>query len=198
MVANDVAVALHPRHPCRVSRRASQSWESRALARGPLPDEDLRPVAVRLVVVVNVVEELHRSLVVVVVNHIRRRAFYRRRRNQLQLRILLLDCLVELRSALIVAPGLIKPVLVPNLHKVHRNASGCPSFARSAPHFVFVSPLTYYFNFFQRVLHIRLKVGSWIHVLALQRIARIHGKRRLEIKSSHHSRNSSSPRPSEE
>ena len=51
----EIAVAFHAGHPCGIAERGAQVGRGRAFARGPFADEDLRPVAVGLVVVVDVV-----------------------------------------------------------------------------------------------------------------------------------------------
>ena len=100
---DQVAVALHAGHPRGVAKRRAHVGGGRAFARGPLADEDLWPVAVFVVVVVYVGKELVGALVVVVVEHVGLHALQRRGGDQLQLRVLRLDGLRELRVTALVA-----------------------------------------------------------------------------------------------
>ena len=67
------------------------------------------------IVVGGVVEVLRGADVVVLVDHVRLHAFDRRGGDQLQVGILRLDRLVELRVAAVVAAGAVEPIFVADL-----------------------------------------------------------------------------------
>ena len=141
---DDVAVALHAGHPGGVAEGGAQVGGGRAFAGGPLADEDFGAVAVGLVVVVDVVEELLGGAVVVVVDDVGRDAFDGRGGDDLEVRVLRLDGVVELGVAAVVAAGLIELVFVADLDVVQRGRArdGRP-WRGSAPHLVEVLPVTY-------------------------------------------------------
>ena len=74
---DDVAVALHAGHPGGVAESRAKVGSGGAFACGPLAHEDLRAVAVCLVVVMDVGEELFGGAVVVIVYDVGSDAFNR-------------------------------------------------------------------------------------------------------------------------
>ncbi len=142
------------------------------------PTKILGPLRSDGVVVLHIREELIRTLVVVVVQHIRLHPLQRGRRDQLQLRILRLDRLVELRIArLRSCPSDRTRPRCRSRHTSMGNGAGCPSFARTAPHLVEASPVANSISSSASSTN-GCQRGSGDDVVALQRVARIHRQHR--------------------
>ena len=161
---DDVAVALHAGHPCGVAEGCAEVGGGRAFAGGPLAYQDLRAVAVGGVVVVDVVEELLGGAVVVVVDDVGRDAFDGRGGDELQVRVLRLDGLVELGVAAVVAAGAVEPVFVADLDVGEMEGRGVAVFGALG------SPLCGgvagdVLDLVERVLNVGLEVGAGVDVL---------------------------------
>ncbi len=151
-----------------------------AFASGPLADEDLRSVAIGLVVVVRVIKELGRAAVVVIVDDVRLDAVDGRGCDELKPGIALLDGLVELRIAAVVAAGAVEPVFVADLDVSEREGRGVAVLGSlCAPPGVGVAG--HVFDLVERILHVRLKGGAGINVLLLHGVAGIDGEHGLDL-----------------
>src|SRR6202012_609549 len=67
---HEIAVALHAGHPRSIAQGTTHIRRGRALARRPFADEDLWSLAIGVVVVMHVVEELLRTAIEVIVDEI--------------------------------------------------------------------------------------------------------------------------------
>ena len=114
------------------------------------------------------------------IQHVRLHALDRCSRDDLKIRILRFDRLVELRVAAVVRARTVELVLVAHLDVLQRERSRVPVLgALCAPFGVDASG--YIFNLIQRVLHVRLKRRSWVHMLLCQRVAGIHSEHGLHL-----------------
>src|SRR5689334_8580014 len=108
---DDVTVALHSSHPGSITQCRAEVWCRRAFACSPFANKYLWTAAIGFVVMSCVVEEFGGAAVIMIVDYIRANTFDRGRGNDLQIRILRLDCFVKLLVSSIVTSRTIEVVL---------------------------------------------------------------------------------------
>ena len=204
VVADQVGTPLHPagihideqRRVCRhhhhvavpfqagqergVAQGGAEVGSRRAFAGGPFADEDLRAVAVGVVVVARFLEHSLLALVVVVIHDIGSHAFHRHGGDHLEVWVLRLDCLVELSIPAVVSPGAVEIVFVADLHVAQGERRRMPvARAHRAP--LGVGSAGDVLDLLQPLLYVGFQVRPRLHHLPAERVPGIDAQQRLHV-----------------
>ena len=114
------------------------------------------------------------------VEHVGRHALHGRGGDDLQIGIVLLDGVIELREAAVVGAGVVELIFVADFDVVQRERRGVAVFGAFRAPFG-IGAAGDIFNFVERVLHVRLERGAGIDVLLRQRVAGVDGEHRLHL-----------------